>query len=60
MHLRYNAATNLPDAMIMYGGINCYERVVVASEEVAINPLSWSNNAIEYKVSLLEFLITQL
>jgi hypothetical protein len=46
-YIRNNEATNVPEAMIVYGGINCFQPVVVTSEEKSVAFATWSNNAIE-------------
>merc|ERR1712070_130733 len=38
-----------PEAMVIYGGINCFSRVVVTTSEVAVAYYTFSNNAIEYQ-----------
>merc|ERR1711959_472135 len=44
-----NANPPQPEAMIVYGGINCFQSVVITSEEQSVAFNTWSNNAIEYK-----------
>merc|ERR1712054_48312 len=42
------SGTGKPEAMIIYGGINCYQRVTIGSTEKSVAFYTWSNQAIEY------------
>jgi len=41
-----------PEAMIVFGGMNCFQRIVTSSTELAVAALTWSNNAIEYQYAM--------
>jgi len=38
-----------PEAMVVYGGINCHTRVIITTEEKAVAYYTFSANAIEYQ-----------
>jgi len=51
-YIKNSEVTGLPEAMIVYGGINCFQRVEISSQEKAVAYYTWSNNAIEYQFAM--------
>ena len=45
--IQNHPSTGLPMAMIVTGGINCFQIIVTTSEEKAVAYNTWSNNGIE-------------